>query len=67
MQDAVTLPAATVVSGRKNTQIYIIKGAKKMSSGKCNSRELVLGEEHTAWRRKFKDFKLKRDLNKNRI
>jgi hypothetical protein len=37
MRRAVKLPAATVVGGWKNTQIYIIKRAKKMCSGKCNS------------------------------
>jgi hypothetical protein len=47
MCGAVILPAATVISGRKNTQIYIIKRAKKMCSGKCNSQDLVIGEEHT--------------------
>jgi hypothetical protein len=45
----------TVVGRWKNTQIYITKLAKKMFSGKCNSREFVLGEEHTAWRLKFKN------------
>jgi hypothetical protein len=38
---------ATVVGGRKNTH------AKKMCSGKCNSQDLVLGEEHTASHRKI--------------
>jgi hypothetical protein len=56
MRGAVILPAATVIGGRKNTQIYIIKRAKKMCSGKCNSQDWVLGEEHTALRRKFKNF-----------
>jgi hypothetical protein len=46
MCGAVILLSATVVSGRKNTQIYIIKWAKKMCSGNCNSQDLVLGEEH---------------------
>jgi hypothetical protein len=41
------LPAATVAGGRKNTQICISKLAKTMCSGKCNSPDLVLGEEHT--------------------
>jgi hypothetical protein len=50
MRGAAILPAATVVGGRKNTQIYIIKRAKNMCSGKCNSQDLVLGEEHTASR-----------------
>jgi hypothetical protein len=59
MRGAVILPAATVVGGLKNKQIYIIK----KGSGKCNSRDLMLDEEHTAWRRKFKNFKSKRDLN----
>jgi hypothetical protein len=45
MRGAVIFPAATVVGGRKNTQIYIIiKRTKKMCSGKCNSRELVFGK-----------------------
>jgi hypothetical protein len=57
MHGAVILPAATVVGGWKNTQIYIIKRAKKMCSGKCNSQELLLGEEHTAWHQKFENFK----------
>jgi hypothetical protein len=41
---------------RKNTQSNIMKQAKKMCSGKCNSQDLVLGEEHTypALRRKLK-------------
>jgi hypothetical protein len=55
MRRAVILPAGTlyVVGGRKNTKIYIIKRAKKMCSGKCNSRDLVLGEEHTAMGKNF--------------
>jgi hypothetical protein len=57
MRGALILLAATVVGRQKNTQIYIIKRAKKMCSGKCNSRELVLGKEYTAWQRKFKNFK----------
>jgi hypothetical protein len=56
MRGAVILPAATVGGGRKNKQIYIIKQAKKRCSGKCNSQDLVSGEEHTAWRRKIKNF-----------
>jgi hypothetical protein len=56
MRGAVIHPAATVVGGRKNTQIYIIKQAKKMCSRKCHSQDLFLGEEHTAWRHKFKTF-----------
>jgi hypothetical protein len=32
------------------------KQAKKMCSGKCNSHDLVLEEEHVASRRKFKNF-----------
>jgi hypothetical protein len=61
MRSAVILPAATVVGGCKNTQIYIIKRAKKMYIGKCNSQDLVLGKEHTASNqqiKKFKTFKL---------
>jgi hypothetical protein len=54
MRGAVILTAATVVGRRKNTQIYIIKRAKKMCSGKSNSQDLVLGKEHTASRRKLK-------------
>jgi hypothetical protein len=46
MRSAVILSAAT--------QIYIIKRAKKMCSGNCNSQDLVLGEEHTALRQKIK-------------
>jgi hypothetical protein len=34
MRGAIILSAATVAGGRKNAQIYIIKQAKKMSSGK---------------------------------
>jgi hypothetical protein len=56
MCGAVILSAASVVGGRKNTQIYIIKRAKKMCSGKCNSQDLVLVEEHTVSSRKFKNF-----------
>jgi hypothetical protein len=57
MCGAAVLPAASVASRPKNIQIYIIKRAKKMCSGKSNSQDLVLGEEHTTWRRKFKNFK----------
>jgi hypothetical protein len=42
--------------GRKNTQIYIIKWAKKLGSGKCNSQDLELGENHTASQQKIKNF-----------
>jgi hypothetical protein len=58
MRSAIILPAATIVSGRKNTQIYIIERAKRLCSGKCNSRDFVLGvnNEHGVWRRKFKNF-----------
>jgi hypothetical protein len=56
MRGAVILPAATVVGGRKNTQIFSIKRAKNICSGKCNSQDLVLGEEHATWPRKFKNF-----------
>jgi hypothetical protein len=57
MRGAVILPAATVVGGQKNTQICIIKRAKKMCSGKCHSQDLVLGEERTGWWRKLKNFR----------
>jgi hypothetical protein len=61
----VILPAATVAGGRKNAQIHIIKRAKKLCRGKCNSQDLVSGEEHTASRRKLNNFTWKHDLTKN--
>jgi hypothetical protein len=62
MGGAVLLSADTVARGRKNAQIYISKRAKKMSRRKCNSQDLVLGEEQTLLRQKYKNFTLKRNL-----
>jgi hypothetical protein len=50
------LTTASVVGGRKNTQIYTIKRAKKICSRKCNSQDLLLGEEHTVLRQKLNFF-----------
>jgi hypothetical protein len=56
MRGTVILPPATVAGGRKNTQVYVIKRAKKMCSRKCNSQDLVFGEKHTTSRQKLKNF-----------
>jgi hypothetical protein len=61
---AVIIPAATVASGRKKSQIYMIKLAQKMRSSKLHCEDVVSGDENTTSRLKFKNSVRKGDLNK---